>query len=164
MRFAEINLILKSERMTDLIERIGLAGDALLNHFLHAPEIAIEEVDVIALDEQPAAAIHSRAPCTDRRHQFIGMAIVEFARRLRKFRDRKEMVAVVGESEIDVRIGARGSARPRAAKRDRLDAVDLAQSRRHSLADRGYVRWDIIHITSLAGLPGKSTSLHETRN
>jgi pimeloyl-ACP methyl ester carboxylesterase len=61
------------------------------------------------------------------------------------------MRAVIRETEIDIRIGARGSSRPRASERNRLDAVDAPQALHHALADPHYVRWNVSHFTKLSG-------------
>src|SRR5580658_7188303 len=65
VRFADPNLILKSHRMADLIHRGDVAGDASLDNFAHPIQIAIEEIDMVAVDEQPSAAVDAGAPCAE---------------------------------------------------------------------------------------------------
>src|ERR1039457_1697129 len=51
VRLSGVNLILKSHRMTKLIDRVGLTGHASQDKLAHPLQIAIEEVHVIAVDQ-----------------------------------------------------------------------------------------------------------------
>jgi len=131
--------------MAELVDGIGLTGDTTLDDLTHAAEIAIEKVDVISIDKQPAPTIHRRSPCADRRHQSLQVTIIEFARSFGQFGNRERMRTVVRESEVDVGIGARRSTRPRTAERHRFDSLDQAQPRRDPRADSGNVGWYFLH-------------------
>src|SRR5690242_20504342 len=89
---------------------------------------------MMAAHDEPSAAVHAGTPVAEAGDHALRVAVIEVARRVIEFLDRKRCVGIVIESEIDVRIGPRGAARMRAAERDRRDTVDRAEPRHYPIA------------------------------
>ncbi len=66
--------------MTELIDGARPSLAALIDSLAHASEVAVEEIHVPVIDEQPAASVDALAPFTDAGDQTRSVAIVEIAR------------------------------------------------------------------------------------
>ena len=55
-------------RMSGLVVHGDIAGAAFFDHLCHGLDIAIEQIDLAALDREPPAADDPRTPAPDRRH------------------------------------------------------------------------------------------------
>jgi hypothetical protein len=113
VNLARVNLDMKSERMAKLVDAAWTPGDAILNRVANRATFAVKKIDVIAPHLEPSAAIHSGSPLAERSHQPVGMAIVEFLRSRSQSRNREWMLAVVVNSEIDIRVLVGSPARSR---------------------------------------------------
>ena len=80
VNFARVNLHMKSERMTKLIDAARASGDAVLDRLAHRADFTVNEIDVMAPNLEPSAAVHPRSPLAKRSHQSIKMTIVQFLR------------------------------------------------------------------------------------
>ena len=64
-------------RMAGLVEALDLAGMGIVDRCRHSVEIAIEQVDMDAADQQPATAVDPRAPAAQCRHLGRSAAIIQ---------------------------------------------------------------------------------------
>ena len=95
MNFSRVNLHVKSERMPELVDAARAPGDAIFDRFAHGSNFTVEKIDVIALDLEPSATVHSGAPLAERSHQAVCMAIVEVLRSRSQSCRRERLRAVV---------------------------------------------------------------------
>ena len=63
--------------MAGLVVRLDLAGVSAVDRRGHTIEIAVEQVDMDAVDQQPTAAIDPRSPSAERRDLGLGAAVIE---------------------------------------------------------------------------------------
>ncbi len=63
--------------MAGLVVRLDLAGLGVVDCRRRAIEVAIEQVDMDAVDQQPAAAVDPRSPSAERRDLGLGAAVIE---------------------------------------------------------------------------------------
>ena len=125
VNLARVNLDMKSERMTELIDAARTPGDAILDRVAHRANFTIKKIDVIAAHLEPSAAIHRGSPFAERSHQPVGVTIVKFLRSRSQSRNREWMLAVVINSKIDIRMFVGSPARPRSTEHDRQNALNL---------------------------------------
>jgi hypothetical protein len=111
VNFARVNLHMKSERMTKLIDAAGTSGDAVLDRLAHRANFTVKKIDVMAPNLEPSAAVHRRSPLAKRSHQSIKMTIVKLLRSRSQSRRREWIGAGVIDSEIDIRSFIRVTAR-----------------------------------------------------
>src|ERR1700735_289867 len=119
VNFPRVNLDMKSQRMPELIDAAQTPGDTILNRVAHRANFTIKKIDVIAANLEPAAAVHGQSPIAERGHQVVAMTIVELLRGRSQSGNREWMLAIVINSQIDIRSFVRSAARPRPAKHDR---------------------------------------------
>ncbi len=103
MNFAGVNLYVKSQRMSELVDAARATGDAVLDSRAHRANFTVEKINVIAANLEPSAAVHSRPPLAKPSHQVVAMPIVQLLRCRSQSRRREGMGAVVIDSEIDIR-------------------------------------------------------------
>src|SRR6267154_443320 len=81
MRLPGINLILKPDRMAELIDGVDFAPDTSLDQVPYPAQVAIEKIYSMAPNRQPSATVDGRAPSAGRRYQAADVAVIKFARR-----------------------------------------------------------------------------------
>ncbi len=117
--FAGVDLILKTDRMAKLVDRIDFTADAIARPPRARALSRDRGYPRDASDQEPSAAVDAGAPCARQRDQAAGVAIVQVACGRLKLLDRKRCRRVVIYREIDIGIFARGATRARAAERHR---------------------------------------------
>src|SRR5712692_4265324 len=129
VNLARVNLHVKSQRMAELIEAARPAPDAFIDRFAHRANFAVQEIDVMAANFEPSAAIHTRSPFAKRSDQLRYMPIVQLLRGRSQSHRRERTRRVVVDSKIDIRAIVGGATRARSTEHNRDDAVDLRNAR-----------------------------------
>jgi len=122
--------------MTDLIHGARAAGSAFVDCPADRADIAVEEINVAPIDDQPAAAVDPGTPLAESGYEPRLMPIVEFLGRAGKFIDRKWLLGFVVEADIDVGIRVRGCARTRSAENDCGDSSHALDARGDAIEQR----------------------------
>jgi hypothetical protein len=118
--------------MTGLIEAFDLAGLGIVDGDRHAIEIAIKQIDMDAVDQQPAAAVDPGPPAAERRDVGLGVSIVEAGHDPAQDRDVDRLATAIVEPDVVVGVGRRRAASARAAERHGLDAGHRRQRFDHA--------------------------------
>ena len=137
-RLANVDRGQEGMRMAGLVVRLDLAGVGVVDRRGDPIEVAIEQVDMDAADQQPAAAIDPRSPAAKRRDFGPRATIVERRGNLAQGSDVDRPAAAIVQPDVVVRRRRRGAAGARAAERDRLDAWHRRQ-RPDQAAEQGFV-------------------------
>ena len=109
--------------MPDLDVQHDLAAAGPTPAGVHLVQVAVEPVDGLPADGEPATAVDPRSPLADRGH--LRVRAGQFAGQRRERLDVQR--AAVVQAQIDVRPRQRRTARPAAAEGDADDAADVDQ-------------------------------------
>ena len=104
VNLARIDLNMKSQRMSKLIDAARTPGDAIFDRLAHRANFTIKKIDMIAANLQPSSAVYTRSPIAERSYQVVTMTIVQFLRSGSQSGNRERMLVVVINSEIDIRM------------------------------------------------------------
>jgi hypothetical protein len=126
--FARVNLIVEAQRMAKLIYAAGTAGAAILDRAPHHAEVAVQEIDVMAVNHEPSSAVHARSPRAERSHQTAAMFVVKLLGGALEVGDSERPARVVIDPEIEVRMLVRGAAGARSSQHDCLHAADARRA------------------------------------
>src|SRR6266446_806162 len=98
--FREIHMVVKSGLMPQLIVSHWLPGAAFLDATFDQIEIAVQKIDMPAVDDQPSAAIDPRHPFAEGRDQIRAMRVVELGGNFRECVYREWPLRPIIETEI----------------------------------------------------------------
>src|SRR5215471_6552297 len=102
MSLTKVDLVLEAQRVAKLVNSVGLALATPLDHFAYVFKVAIDEVDLMAVYGEPAAAIHPQTPVAESSHELRDAPVIQIASCDVQFLYGKRRIGIIVEPDVSV--------------------------------------------------------------